>query len=307
MIKNGTDFGKAGIKIIECSDPQTKIHISNCSIYNNFKGICIIKSSNIFVFDCTITDSYTIAIDVYDSKENFQIKDCYIGNNGKAGIFFLCQSVIDIPTDIHIYDCNIINNKWDGICFCEGGKNVKIYNNKITNNSWGGIAFNVAINTHIYNNDINDNNEDGISILDHQSGQVHSTNVCIENNRISNNDCGIYLQSCHDNSIYHNRLDKNNKNAYDDGSNIWYNSETEEGNWWSDYKGKDSDGDGIGDIPYNIPGKIIPNKDLYPLGKFKKGKSLDRVMHPALNNILDILVKFLAQHPLLFQILEKLL
>jgi nitrous oxidase accessory protein NosD len=46
-------------------------------------------------------------------------------------------------------------------------------------------------------------------------------------------------------------------NQYDDGS---------EGNYWSDYKGKDADGDGIGDIPYMIYG-TAGEQDDYPLMK----------------------------------------
>ena len=50
-------------------------------------------------------------------------------------------------------------------------------------------------------------------------------------------------------------------NYWDDGS---------EGNYWDDYVGSDSDGDGIGDTPYNIPSGN--NKDRYPLMKGTMGE-----------------------------------
>ena len=48
-------------------------------------------------------------------------------------------------------------------------------------------------------------------------------------------------------------------NAYDGYNNSW--DDGNYGNYWGDYKGTDSDDDGIGDIPYILYG----NQDRYPL------------------------------------------
>ena len=70
------------------------------------------------------------------------------------------------------------------------------------------------------------------------------------------------------NSIYRNNFN-NNLNVYDRGVdsgnsppsvNIWDNGT--EGNYWSNYNGTDTDGDGIGDTPYIIDEN---NQDNYPL------------------------------------------
>src|SRR5215470_1825594 len=65
------------------------------------------------------------------------------------------------------------------------------------------------------------------------------------------------------NSLHHNDFIGNAQNAQDDGLNIWDDSYPSGGNHWDDYSGTDRDGDGIGDVPYDIPGG--PNQDRYPL------------------------------------------
>ena len=84
------------------------------------------------------------------------------------------------------------------------------------------------------------------------------------NNKIFQNgfyNCGYAIYSQGDgNLIYHNNFVNNTHNAFDTGINEW-NSST--GNYWSDYTGNDSNGDGIGDEAYAITGN--GNKDNYPL------------------------------------------
>jgi hypothetical protein len=61
--------------------------------------------------------------------------------------------------------------------------------------------------------------------------------------------------------IYHNNFFKNvNHVETDDSIDVW--DDGEEGNYWDNYTGLDSDEDGVGDTPYIIDEN---NLDNYPL------------------------------------------
>jgi parallel beta-helix repeat protein len=110
---------------------------------------------------------------------------------------------------------------------------------------------NVVSSNYIFNNSAS-----GIDI------RIGANNNTISYCNINSNLYGIYIQeSSNDNIFHHNNLINNGKNAIDRCKNQWYKDKT--GNYWSDYTGFDSNLDGIGDTPYDIPGG--GNKDVYPL------------------------------------------
>src|SRR5438093_8600742 len=92
-----------------------------------------------------------------------------------------------------------------------------------------------------------------------------SRNRVTDNTIDSNINWGIWFSDAKENVIFHNNVLGNNPPVSDntEGSNVWYDKQSKEGNWWADYKGKDSDNDGIGDSPYPIlgPGGMV---DPYP-------------------------------------------
>ncbi len=96
--------------------------------------------------------------------------------------------------------------------------------------------------------------------------KIFSDNNEIKYCIIENNTYGVYIDG-KNNLVYLNNFIENDINAYENGTNFW-NNETI-GNYWDDYNGYDIDGDGIGDIPYEINGNfdnfpLISPIDLFP-------------------------------------------
>lgn len=107
----------------------------------------------------------------------------------------------------------------------------------------------------IKRNVVSNNADNNIIVLYSQENEI------IENEIKNAGGHGIVLQYSKYDRVYHNNFINNvrqvslslSNNIWDDGC---------EGNYWSNYNGTDSDGDGIGDTPYVIDEN---NQDNYPL------------------------------------------
>ncbi|MGD2067020.1 MAG: NosD domain-containing protein [Candidatus Bathyarchaeota archaeon] len=108
------------------------------------------------------------------------------------------------------------------------------------------------------------NNLAGVSITD-------SDNNSIKENTVMDNENGIFFFSSHNNSVYGNSFINNTQQVCDNvginpwlpqllSVNFWDNGTV--GNYWSDYSGTDTDGDGVGDTSYIIN---EDNQDNHPL------------------------------------------
>ncbi|MEM2912441.1 MAG: NosD domain-containing protein [Candidatus Bathyarchaeia archaeon] len=133
--------------------------------------------------------------------------------------------------------------------------NVTVSNNIIKDVA-NGIYFSACNNSKIFDNVITDCFNSGITFY---SGY----NNIIARNILTNNKRGFWFKEerFRDNIFYLNTLNNTNQFQVDAlGSNSWDDGSV--GNYWSNYRGIDANGDGVGDTPYEINPPFYDNKPL---------------------------------------------
>jgi len=256
------------------------------------KTVYYIKSASDMTFNSTINaDAGTIYC---IQCNNITIRDLTLTNNGAGVLFWKTYNseIEDVNVSNNCYgiylgysDGNTIKNNnavdasTDGIRLSHSSSNIIADNN--ASNGWIGIEIEEYSNCNTLENNIGSGNGFCGIFLERSSNNILTGNI------ISNNDYGIFLRgSCNSNmltgnnasqnnaygirvhgasnsnTLYHNNLINNNiSNAYDECTNTWDSGS--EGNYYSNYTGNDSDGDGIGESTYPISGGY--NVDHYPL------------------------------------------
>ncbi len=161
-------------------------------------------------------------------------------------------------SDNNIVSGNTANNSFHYGIYLDYCDNNIVSENHFTNGGSTGIVLNNGEYNTISRNTVNYNSYAGIRLWGWN-------NDVLENTVNYNEDIGIQLSSqSDDNNIYLNCLN-NTLNAVDAAyglDNHW--DVGSKGNFWADYTGLDEDGNGIGDVPYNISG-IAGNQDNFPL------------------------------------------
>jgi nitrous oxidase accessory protein NosD len=167
------------------------------------------------------------------------------------------------------------NNQLRGITIQAGSHSNTLKGNTISHGQTGiteepSKTYYPTGNNQIVNNTIT-NNDVAVSLYSStgdNGAQSHSADKLVQN-IIRDNTVGLMLSTSSQyvvgNNIYHNDFMGNGVqikigppvvNTWDDGS--------AKGNYYSDYTGKDANGDGVGDVPYKIDAQ---NQDNYPIMK----------------------------------------
>ncbi|HEC81693.1 MAG TPA: hypothetical protein ENI42_04650 [Thermoplasmatales archaeon] len=175
-----------------------------------------------------------------------------------------------------VANCSCVRN------FCGIGINRFSHNNTVVNCTTRNYGCGICLWDNVYDNVVKDSEckKVGINIYNSHHNKVEGCTIhgCflypamkIFRGSYNNTICGCTF--CHNrfglkvfddsnsNLIYLNNFKRNIHQAYDECSNRWDNGSI--GNYWSDYKDMDNDGDGIYDHPYRVDGGN--NKDMFPL------------------------------------------
>jgi parallel beta-helix repeat protein len=225
--------------------------IENVTTSSNLAGIVLWSSQNNTVSGNCAYLNEGDGISLISSSNNL-ISSNIASNNSWKGISLLLSSCNNIVSGNSVY----LNND-NGIqvgSTSSSSNNNTVSGNYISNNDCG-IDIRSSENNRIFSNNVSSNNWDGIVLYDSNNNIFFGNDVC------SNHQFGMYLYASKSNLIVHNNFVDNTRQHGEDWSQNFYDDDAE-GNYWSNYRGLDSNHDGIGDTPYIIDAY---NTDRYPL------------------------------------------
>ena len=189
-------------------------------------------------------------------------KNKIVNNNATVrcqGVMGLLSSdgIMLAHSDENIIEGNTASGASMGIYLYYSHNNTILNNAALSNDH--GIAIKGSRDNIIQENRAIGSKEEGIGLLNGCSGNT------VTKNNVTGNSIGIYLRESNQNTIYLNDFIDNLQNALSsDSENIWHSPEQISyssagksytgllGNYWSDYKGNDSDGNGLGDASHSF-------------------------------------------------------
>lgn len=257
---------------------RKNVTIKNLDVRNYVVSVRLQQSSNNVISDNSMLTFMNVILDSSSHNQitgnNITAQDTGYGygvqlNSGSSKNSILRNSFTDAGIGVRAIDgeYNLISEN----CFIRGGTNVLVKGdyNIISNNTMmdgrGGISLTgPALHNTIFGNTIKGTSKCGIKLY------WGSSNTFYEN-YVANCAVGVKLgfdsefpdRKVEDNVFYHNSFVNNTQDVSIGcvpDSNFW--SKGEKGNYWSNYSGIDSDGDGVGDTAYIIDEN---NRDYFPL------------------------------------------
>jgi parallel beta-helix repeat protein len=246
---------------------------NNSLLHNTENGIHINESTNNFLYNNTLEhNGVFISGRINDSWDTHEINSSNTVN-GKPLYFWKDRDGGTVPNDagqIILASCrniiiqdqiimnttvaiavghssfcfisnNEIRNNIYGICLASSG-GIRITENEISENHFGTYLDRTdqwPTENRIVSNEISENTF-GLYFR-------FGDDAIIIANDIMNNDWGIFGNRSDENMFHHNNIFDNNVQLIFTGEDNEWDNEFGEGNFWGNYEGTDSDGDGIGD------------------------------------------------------------
>ena len=249
--------------------------LENNDITYSSYGIRVEYSFNTTIDGNTCNDNSVDGITIYYSHNSTIVNNICNRNHDYLGIEV---GNCDYST---IKDNTCLDNEWYGIIVYEC-KDAIVEGNTCNGHLDDGIRID-SIGPMQVTNNYCENNDNGIKLFNWCTSITLSENKCINNNYgiylqvassniitgnllENNQEYGIFLSTSSDNNIIHHNTFYNNNpggtsQAYDDGSNnVWYDTTTNEGNYWDDWVSGDYaiDGSATAVDPYPLNEPLVP-------------------------------------------------
>jgi len=275
VIGNTTIFGaEAGV----FTDSALNISLRNDTFESCDSGVIVKSCDPGKIVSCAFSKCNMAGMDIEGCGE-FIIRNNSVTDTTNVGLLLKESSA-----------CNVTDNQFSGNMeglFLWNSSFNDILGNSADQNYYG-IALAGSNNNTVMDNTANDNRRSeivkgfgvGISLQENCSWNVIARNTArrdfngfeaikdcklnvIYGNNASDNTHGLRMDKNYNNLIFGNNFARNKINAYENASRNTWN--TTIGNYYSDYKGKDENNDGIGDQPYTLPGMESKSVDSRPL------------------------------------------
>lgn len=233
----------------------------------------LINHGNVSITGFTI-QSPEISLLIWNRKRGIHLLD--VSNCNVSGNNILRN---DYHAGIWLYGASgntITGNKVEG-----GDSGIKLEsssNNIITYNSVLGNREGISLhgsNLNIFHTNFLMNNTYGVVISESNSNSFYANNITSYDHGVLIGKPGDYVTHVTNNTFHHNNFVNNavNFGTYLVVVGVNYFDDGKEGNYYSDYRGEDNNGDGIGDTAWIMDSS---NTDHYPLMKpVNTGKVLD--------------------------------
>jgi parallel beta-helix repeat protein len=221
---------------------RTGVTIKNLKVWYWYYGIILNLSSNNTFIGNNVSNNDD-GIHLYNSSNNTMI-----GNTANSNRFFGIR--LD-DSNGNTFTGNTFNsNRSMGLGFYNSSSNTLTDNTASNNGTYGIYLANFSSNNTLTGNNFNSNKYQGV----YSTGSC--ANITFTGNTLSLNGYGIYLSHSINWKIYNNNFINNTIQSYIYGGsgNVFNLSKPTGGNFWSNWKTPDIDGDGFVDYPYVFTG-----------------------------------------------------